>query len=1078
MILQRLGVLVLMVCACAAGAAADEPVWLRDPAIAPDGSRIAFRYQAQIWTVPAEGGLATPLTPAGSRAAGPVWSPDSRTIAFASNRFGPTNVFVAPADGGPARRLTWGSGVEYPTGFSADGASVLTDAALLGDAVQTYAGASFGEPHNQLYQVPLDGGRETMVLPNAAMLANWNADGTSLLYTSPGVEQASRQHQVSDTVRQIWRYDPATGAHTRLTAERTESRGAIWAPDGTVLFEAERSGSLNIWRMQADGSAPEQITFFQGEPVRFLSVSKAGDIVFGQGGRIWRLQPGHAPVPVPVRIGTASFPAESDQRTSVFTDFAVSPTGREVALIALGDVYVASIDGRLTRRLTDTPGEERSPVFTPDGHGLIYTAERDGHWQLFEQHLAPGETSFFDAGPLAETRLRTGPDDPQLPVISPDGKKLAFTVNRSAVRVRDLDDGHEVEVLPPEHFYLYSDVQTLLTWSPDSQYLGLLVQAESLIDNVAVVPADGHAPPIRVQPSGEEQFAPTWSTDGGVLSWLSDPDALHTPFGSESEVDVHAVFTSRAARDAFRRRFRVPLNPDGSPFVPPGSRPSDARTTTEKLEPDGFETRSLPLPGQRGTLLYAGLLPDGVSLLEVEELPAVGSLARQLTATAVDLRSNRKRVVFSGVPYARGPVRVNKEMTRLYFISPAGLVEANLVANSFRLITVSVDAAHDDAAVRAAAFEQFWSLTKAKFYDPDFAGVDWEALRHRMAARLPALGDAQDLAELLSEMAGALNASHTGSYYRANVPIQQVPGSLGAYYDERYPGPGMKLAEILPGGPLDAEDTALRPGDVILAVNGADIPLQGGIRRALRGTLGTITAITFAHPDALATRITEQRVPTTPGQEQRLAMLRFVARNRALVAARSCGRLGYVYLPAMDQANYRTVFSDVFGRFGHAEGLVVDERNNSGGDLHNNLVTLLSGRAYSAFQPPRGGPGLSEPRDRWTGRSTVIMNGASYSDGSVFPYAYRQLGLGQLVGETVAGTGTAVWWVESGLIPGLVYGIPQLPMRGADGERLENRDIVPDIAVPNDPAAWARGEDPQLLAAVHVLLPAGCKPNE
>ncbi len=1077
MILRRLCVLLLMLCPCVAAANAAEPVWLRDPAIAPDGAHIAFRTQGQLWIVPAEGGVATPLTPAGAHASSPVWSPDSRTIAFASNRFGPTNVFAVPAEGGAARRLTWGSGAEYPSGFTADGAAVLYTAGLLGDAVQTYAGADFGEPHSQLYQVPLAGGRETMVLPNAAMLAHWNADGTALLYTSAAIEQPYRRHQVSDTVRQVWRYDPATGAHTRLTAERTESRGAVWAPDGTVLFEAERSGSLNIWRMQADGSAPQQLTFLQGEPVRLLSVSSAGDIVFGQAGRIWRMRPGQAPVAVPVQIGTARFDAESDQRTAMFTDFAVSPTGREVALVALGDLYVASIDGRLTRRLTATPGEERSPLFTPDGRGLIYTAERDGHWQLFEQRLADGETSFFDAGPLTETRLRTGPDDPLLPVLSPDGRKLAFTVNRDAVRVRDLADGHEVEVLPPGQLYLYADGQTLLSWSPDSQYLGLLVQAESLIDNVAVVPADGHLPAIRVQPSGEEQFGASWSADGGVLSWLSDADALHTPFGSDAEVDVRAAFTSRAARDVFRRRFRVPLNPDGSPLTPPGAKP-DAAGKPMSLEPDGFEARPLPLPGHHGAIVFASLLPDGVSLLEVEALAAVGSPVRQLTATSVDLRTNRKRVVFSGVPYARGPVRANKAMTRLYFIGPAGLVEANLVANTSRVIAVAVDAAHDDAAVRAAAFAQFWSLTKAKYYDPGFAGVDWEALRHTMEARLPALGDAQDLAELLSDMAGALNASHTGSYYRASVPLQQVSGALGAYYDERYPGPGMKLAEIIAAGPLDAADTALRPGDVILAVNGVDIPQQGGIRRALRGTIGAITAITFVHPDAPAVRITEQRVPTTPAQEQLLALRRFVVRNRALVAARSCGRLGYVFLPAMDQANYRAVFSDVFGRFGQAEGLVVDERNNPGGDLHNNLVTLLSGQRYAAFAPPRGGQGLAEPRDRWTGRSVVVMNAASYSDGSVFPYAYRRLGLGQLVGETVAGTGTAVWWVESGLLPGLVYGLPQLPMRDADGALLENRDIKPDVAVPNDPQAWARGEDPQLLAAVHVLAPENCAPRE
>ena len=1070
--LRLLSAALLMLTATQVAAAADTE-WLRDPAISPDGSRIAFRTLAQIWTVPAEGGVATPLTPAGSRASRPVWSPDGGTIAFASNRFGPVNVFAVGATGGPARRLTWHTAAEFPSGFTPDGRNVLYVSATLGDAVQTYGGAGFGEWRNQLYQVPLGGGRETMVLPNAALWGRWNADGSALVYNSPDVEQGFRQHQVSDTVRQVWRYDPATGAHTRLTQERTESRDPVWAPDGSVLFLAERSGSLNVWRMQADGSQPTPVTFFAGEPVRFLSVDRKGDIAFSQAGHLWRKRPDAAPERVAVQIGAASFADDSSLRTASFTDFAVSPTGREVALVAQGDLYVATIDGRITRRLTRTPGEERSPQFTQDGHGLIYAAERDGHWQLFEQELAKGETNFFDAGPLTETRLRTGPDDPMMPLLSPDGKKLAFVVNRNAVRVRTLEDGHEVEVVPPGQLYVYADGGSLMSWSPDGAHLAVMVHAQSLIDNIAVVPADGQKPAVRVLPSGEEQAVPVWSVDGGVLSWLSDPDALHTPSGYEDNADVRAVFTSRAAREVFRRRFRVPLNADGTPMTTP-SKPA----SPDPVELDGFETRLLALPSNLGNLKFAAMLPDGVSLLQVEQGPAADAAGRVLTGVATDLRSNRRRVVFSGVPYGAGPVRVNKDMTRMYFLAPTGLVEANLQANSFRVIAFAVDAAHDDAAVRAAAFAQFWSLTKAKFYDPSFAGTDWEALRHTMAARLPSLGDAADLAELLSEMAGALNASHTGSFVRAVVPPAETVGSLGAYWDERFAGPGMKLAEILQGGPLDAADTALRVGDVVVAVNGVEVPAQGGIRRALRGTAGQITSVTFVHPDAPGARITEQRVPMSLPLEQRLALTRFVSRNRALVAARSCGRLGYLYLPAMDQASYRTAFADVFGRYTQAEGLIVDERNNSGGDLHNNLVTLLSGQRYSAFQPPRGGLGLTEPRDRWSRRSTVIMNGASYSDGSVFPYAYRRLGLGRLVGETVAGTGTAVWWAESLLIPGLVYGLPQLPMRDADGERLENRDIVPDVPVRDDPAAWARGEDPQLLAAVHELQPSGCTQNE
>ena len=178
----------------------------------------------------------------------------------------------------------------------------------------------------------------------------------------------------------------------------------------------------------------------------------------------------------------------------------------------------------------------------------------------------------------------------------------------------------------------------------------------------------------------------------------------------------------------------------------------------------------------------------------------------------------------------------------------------------------------------------------------------------------------------------------------------------------------------------------------------------------------------------------------------------------------------------MDAASYRQAFSEIFGRFGDAQGLVVDIRDNGGGNLHNKLVTLLSGKAYMEVVPPRGGPVQDEPRDRWTKPSAVVMNAASYSDASLFPLAYHDLHLGPLVGDAVAGTGTAVWWASSLLVPGLTYGVPELPYHRVDGTLSENHAVEPDIPVPSDPDAWAQGRDPQLEAAVRALLPGGGAP--
>ena len=443
-----------------------------------------------------------------------------------------------------------------------------------------------------------------------------------------------------------------------------------------------------------------------------------------------------------------------------------------------------------------------------------------------------------------------------------------------------------------------------------------------------------------------------------------------------------------------------------------------------------------------------------------------------------DLRQERRRILFSGLPYQRfSPVRLSRDLKHLYFLSRGagaegsldGLMEIDVARGTARLIKIAADTTRDEAEARRAAFEQFWTLTRRKFYDPALHGVDWDAIRARYARFLPSIADAKDLAELLSEMAGELDASHTGSQFGGSVPPGEVTASLGLYYDELYPGPGMKVAEILSGGPFDTGDSELRAGDILQAIDGEPIPLEGGVRRLLRGQANELVAVTAAHPDGRV--FTEKRSPVSLETESRLAARRWVRRKREHVATLSCGHIGYVYVPAMDADSYRSVFAEIFGRFGEADGLVVDIRYNGGGELHNQLLTLLSGRTYMTFVPPRGGPVQDEPRDRWTKPSAVVMNAGSYSDASVFPQAYRDLKLGPLVGDPVAGTGTSVWWVQSAIIPGLTYGLPQLPLRKMDGQLIENHDILPDIEVLSNPTDWARGEDPQLDAAVRALRP-------
>jgi tricorn protease len=465
------------------------------------------------------------------------------------------------------------------------------------------------------------------------------------------------------------------------------------------------------------------------------------------------------------------------------------------------------------KRVTRTAGEERSPVFSPDGRRLAYAAERDGHWILVEAALTEkDETTFAEATRIEEKPIRLAAEDAMLPVYSPDGTRLAYVANRESVRVVTPADGRDVEVLPKGLNYSYADGTWWLSWSPDGKWIAAPVQVRYGTTNVAVVTAEGGAPPVRVSPSGEFQALAQWSADGAVLYWANIA-------GSGAELD--GVFTSRAARDEFGRKLRSEALPEAQSPAPPAN--GDARANSGKswpvrpFEPDGIDTRGLRLTTQPSGLIAFGLMDDGVSVLTIEMSQSAQSDGSVLSGEVRDLRLQSRKTLFSGLPFVsllhgkrHAAAAMSRDHKKLYLTAPDGLIEVDIQKGTSRVIRIAADVAQDQSELRRAAFEQFWMLTKKKFFDPGMNGVDWDAAHARYARFLPHLADPRDLAEILSQMAGELNASHTAGRYRTVLPAQDTVASLGLIYDERYPGPGMKVAEVLPGGPFDAATSSAR----------------------------------------------------------------------------------------------------------------------------------------------------------------------------------------------------------------------------------------------------------------------------
>ena len=331
---------------------------------------------------------------------------------------------------------------------------------------------------------------------------------------------------------------------------------------------------------------------------------------------------------------------------------------------------------------------------------------------------------------------------------------------------------------------------------------------------------------------------------------------------------------------------------------------------------------------------------------------------------------------------------------------------------------------------------------------------------------LPHINNNYDFAEMLSEMLGELNASHTGARYGAGSSALPT-AALGVFYDESYDGTGLKIKEIMAQSPFTQKKTDVKEGCIIEKVDGKVIEANADYFPLFEGKVGRKVILTVYDPTTKK-RFEETVKAISYGAQSELLYKRWVKRCAQKVEELSGGRIAYVHIKGMDSPSFRKMYSELLGRYRNKEAVIVDTRHNGGGWLHDDVVTLLNGKEYQRFVP-RGQYIGSDPFNKWLKPSCMLTCEDNYSNAHGTPYVYKTLGIGKLIGTPVAGTMTAVWW-ERQIDPSIVFGIPQVGCMDMQGKYLENQTLQPDILVYNEPEASLKGEDAQLKAAVDHLL--------
>ncbi|WP_172972793.1 S41 family peptidase [Vibrio sp. B1Z05] len=1055
---------------------ANSANWYRDAAVSPDGSQIVFRYAGQLWLVPSTGGDALPLTSESVFSSHPVWSPNGKSIAFSSNRFGTGDVFTMDVNSGQSQRLTYHPGKDVPYSYSSDGSTVYFASRRIGNDKANMGNGLFGAGF-YLYSVNANGGREHLELGNAVSSFDSAHTAQGFLYTDmPSIEQEWRKHHTSASARDIWLYKG--GKHLQLTYFKGEDRDAHWSADDSAMYYlSERSGSFNVWRKDInDPSAkPEQQTFFDTFPLRSLSVSNQNDLVFSYDGDIW-IKPNQDAKSHKVAIHIRKQDLQASERNVNLkyqaTEFAVSPSGKEAAIVARGDIFVVSMSSGSVVRVTHTGQQEKDVSFSNDGKSLYYSSERNGNWDIYRSQVNATDQGFIGSTSITETAVTQTPQDEYQPVLSPDNKKIAYRVDINNLVVENLADKSIIPLVKSTELYSYARSDWSYNWSPDSQYV--ISRTGSLFGANKIVMFDSNKKDSRIvlSQSGFGKFSPVFSNDGQIAYWLTTKDGVTKLDGSPTQLDVYGVSLNKFTEyNWFKHQDAVALTATSDQDKSKDKDDSKAKkqdeqqaATAPKTEVDakGLAQRIHRLTPLSLNLEFAALSPDNKDVL------VAYNQKENLVFATFSVATQEFTPLFTRPAAAVSQIQLSNDGSSLIMLGNGTIENYSLATHQSKTQAFDLQAEFDFAQERNYIFNHVWRLTEQRFYNAKLHDVDWAGLKTSYARHLPAVHTYQDFAILLSEMVGELNASHTGaSFYEQGQDWEKV-GALGVFYDDSYQGEGVRVDTVLDNGPSDLPNSAIVAGSIIKTVNGTAIQKSDDIYPYLRNLIGKPTTLGVVKPDTDKV-VNVQVFPIDNKQEFKLSYQYWVAKNEKLADTLSKGKIGYVHVPQMDSDSYKQLVDKLFGENRDKDAVVIDIRFNTGGNLHDQIVDLLSAVQYGTAVSRDGYQAAKFPIRRWTKPTVLLVNSYCYSDASVMAQLYQDNKLGKVVGDTVPGTGTFVNWQHQ-QNPMLVYGVPQLGMKDKHGNWLENQEIVPDVIVHNYPDSIANQRDVQLETAVKQLL--------
>jgi tricorn protease len=996
------------------------------PAISPDGATIIFSWQNDLWSVGRTGGMATRLTVHASIDSRPVWYRDGSRLAFASGRYGSTDVFTMKPDGTDIRRITFDSSSEIPTSVSPDGRFIYGQTNLWS--------------RGDLFRVPTGGGdlqRMTSHTFEAPFAPYVSFDSTKVYYNRGAYRETAWQKPTmqSSAMPEIWVADNTVplSNHKRLTNnEYTELTPQVM-PDGTIYSVTNRSGYPNVWRL---GKGDKELTHHKNGTSRNLTVTKDGKYVAYEFESTLMVLDTAAEttseVIVTVPDDDRTNPVQEVSLTGGIQQMSVSPDGKRIAAYARGDIFVLPEKGGTTRRLTSSPMRDFNPQWL-DAKTIVYTA-MEGTLRHLKSVGIDGAIKAFAADPKLDVHSAS---------VSPDGKTVAYHKGDSEIWVSDTA-GVGARLLVRGNFRNALDSGTpTFSWSPDNKYLATTF-IEGRRTDVALVDLKSGKKMVVAKmvdrPQKGDVSVPQFLSTGRGLFFLS-PE-----FDEQDLFIVDLIPADITFTEDDLDKIDNPPSKDKPPVE------------VKVYEPNlNQRLRRLTTKGCAG----AAPGPDGKSIYAVTD--AGLQQINASTGAATPVLPAGATTIIQDLQFTNG---------KLYVINNGAMATIAAGAPAPTPISFNVQYSIDAKTEEKALFEEIWWAMGSLYYDAGMNKKDWVAMREKYAKIVPYAYDRADFYRMMGEMMEELDSSHLG----ATAPVTDFPGTntestafLGIDLDPvALNANAWIVGRVVPNSPADHPMSQLKVGDKIIEVDGEKVgptPLASLLNKKLLKKVN----LTIERD---AARMTVTIKPGANAQRTALEYQAFIENQRKLVDKLSEGRLAYLHISAMDKPSLDKFLREIRTEGEGKKGVIIDVRFNGGGSTAVDVLGVLIKTPW-LIRTTRGEFGLKLSENIYRGDAlempTALMaNSFSFSNAEVITEGFRKLKLGPIVGERtpgyVIGTGGFSLW-DGGMIR-----MPAIGAYAVDGTNTENNGRKVDHTVWFDPNAWMEGRDLQLERAVIELL--------